>query len=77
MKDKVCLITGSTSGIGKATALGLVRLGATVIVVARDESRGQETLEYLKRESDGAPVHLFIADLSRLDSIQNLAMAFK
>ena len=76
MKDKVCLITGSTSGIGKATALGLARLGATVIVVARDESRGQETLEYLKRGSDGVPAHLFIADLSRLDSIQNLAKAF-
>ncbi len=77
LKDKVCLVTGSTSGIGKATALGLARLGATVIVVARDESRGQETLEYINKESNGPPGHLFIADLSEIDSIKNLCKEFK
>jgi NAD(P)-dependent dehydrogenase (short-subunit alcohol dehydrogenase family) len=35
MKGKVCLVTGGTAGIGKATALGLASLGATVFLSSR------------------------------------------
>ncbi len=35
MQGKVCLLTGATSGIGKATALGLAQMGATVVMVSR------------------------------------------
>ncbi len=35
MQGKVCLLTGTTSGIGKATALGLAQMGATVVMVSR------------------------------------------
>jgi len=41
MQGKVCLITGANSGIGKETALGLAKMGATVILVCRDQSRGE------------------------------------
>ena len=36
MDGEICMVTGATAGIGKATALGLAKLGATVIVVGRD-----------------------------------------
>jgi NAD(P)-dependent dehydrogenase (short-subunit alcohol dehydrogenase family) len=42
MQGKVCLVTGANSGIGKATALGLARMGATVVMVCRDRVRGAE-----------------------------------
>jgi len=42
MQGKVCLITGAHSGIGKATALGLARMGATVVMVCRDRTSGEE-----------------------------------
>ncbi|MFQ6011989.1 MAG: SDR family NAD(P)-dependent oxidoreductase, partial [Nitrososphaerales archaeon] len=76
MKNKVCLITGSTSGIGQATALGLAQLGATVVVLARDETRGQKTLEYIREKSSDAHVKLFKGDLSKQDSIRGFAEEF-
>ena len=49
MAGKTCLVTGASSGIGRATALGLARLGATVLLVARDRSRGEAALEEVAR----------------------------
>jgi len=40
LSGRTCPITGATSGIGLATAVGLVRLGATVVVVSRNAERG-------------------------------------
>ena len=39
-KNKVCLITGATSGIGKETAVALAKIGSTIIVNGKDEKRG-------------------------------------
>ena len=40
MKDKTILITGGTRGIGEEAARGVARLGATVVIVGRDEGPG-------------------------------------
>lgn len=41
MTNKICLVTGATAGIGKATATWLARMGATVIVVGRNREKAE------------------------------------
>jgi len=69
MQGKVCLITGANSGIGKATALGLARMGATVVMVCRDRTRGEEAQREIKTQSGNDAVDLLLADLSSQQSI--------
>jgi NAD(P)-dependent dehydrogenase (short-subunit alcohol dehydrogenase family) len=64
MNGKICLVTGASSGIGKATALGLARMGATVVIVCRDAAKGQGALTEIKQKSGNNSVDLLLADLS-------------
>jgi NAD(P)-dependent dehydrogenase (short-subunit alcohol dehydrogenase family) len=73
MQGKICLVTGATSGIGKATALGLAQMGATVIMVARDRARGEAVQSELKAQSGNNAIDLLLADLSSQQSIRELA----
>lgn len=56
MKDKVCLITGATSGLGKATAVALAKLRATIIIIGRNEEKRAETSVYLASSPEAAGV---------------------
>ena len=76
MQDKVCLITGANSGIGKATALGLAQMGATVVMVCRDRARGEEAQREIKMKSGNDAVDLLIADLSSQQAIRQLRISF-
>lgn len=76
LEGKVALVTGGTGGIGRQTALGLARLGATVVVVGRDRARGQAAVEAIRRESGNPRVELLTADLSSLDEVRALAARF-
>lgn len=73
MRGRVCIVTGGSSGIGKETALGLARQGATVIVVARDRSRGEAAVEEIKARSGNDGIELLLADLSSQASVRQLA----
>jgi NAD(P)-dependent dehydrogenase (short-subunit alcohol dehydrogenase family) len=77
MDEKVCLITGATSGIGKATAMGLARMGASVVMVGRDRGRGEAALAEVKGKSANASVDLMLADLSSQEDLRRLADEFK
>jgi NAD(P)-dependent dehydrogenase (short-subunit alcohol dehydrogenase family) len=76
MRDKVCLVTGATSGIGKVTARELARLGATVVAVARDAARGQAAVDDIRHDTGNEAVHLLVGDLSRQADVRRLAGEF-
>lgn len=77
MHGKVCLVTGANCGIGKATALALARMGATVVMVCRDASRGQAALAAIKASSNNDAVFLLLADLSVQQQVRRLAAEFQ
>jgi shikimate 5-dehydrogenase len=63
MAGRTVVITGSTAGIGKATALGLAALGAHIAITGRDRDRA-ETAAAEIRAVGGGQVDVFVADLS-------------
>jgi len=77
MQGKVCIVTGANSGIGKATALGLAQMGATVVMVCRDQTRGEEAQNEIKTKSGNDAVDLMLADLSSQESIRQFAENFQ
>ncbi len=77
MSGKVCVVTGANSGIGKETAEGLARMGATVVMVCRDRERGQAALEEIKSKSGNRSVELMICDFASQAQIRKLAEEFK
>ena len=66
--NKTILVTGASSGIGKATAIECSKMGAKVIITARNEEKLKETLSLLEGEGH----QMIIADLSNTDEIDNL-----
>ena len=71
LQGKTALVTGSTSGIGKATAAALAELGATVIVTGRDAGRGDRVVKEI--EADGGSARFVAADLSDPGQVAHLA----
>ena len=77
LRDKTCIVTGANAGIGKAIAVGLAHLGATVVMVSRDRMRGEAASTEVRTASGNPSVELMIADLSSPTSIRNLTAEFK
>src|SRR5437867_4237238 len=77
MGDRVFLVTGGNSGIGKATALGLARLGGTVVLACRSATRGEAARQDIVRDSGNSKVYLEIVDLASEDSTRSFAEEFK
>lgn len=73
LAGKRALVTGASSGLGKATALGLARLGATVHLVVRDQRRGAAALEEIRRELPDAELLLELCDISDLADVRRAA----
>ena len=72
LENKTVLVTGASSGIGRATAIECSRMGATVIITARNQQRLQDTFDALDC-TFGQNHQQYIADLSREDEIIMLA----
>jgi NAD(P)-dependent dehydrogenase (short-subunit alcohol dehydrogenase family) len=77
LKGKVCLVTGATQGIGRATALGLAREGATLVVAGRDRARTTATVDWFRRETKNGAIESLVADLSSQADVRRLAAEFK
>jgi NAD(P)-dependent dehydrogenase (short-subunit alcohol dehydrogenase family) len=73
MRDKLCVVTGGTSGIGRVTALALARMGAEVVVVGRDRARADATVDAVRTATGSRAVSAALADLSSQRSIHALA----
>jgi len=76
--ERVFVITGANSGIGRATTMELAKLGATVVMVCRDQGRGEAALKEIKEASGGTgAVELMLADLSSQKSIRRFVEVFR
>lgn len=70
LKDKVAIVTGSTSGMGRATAELFAKEGAKVIVTGRNEKRAQEVVDKIK--SDGFEAMYVLADTSKVEDAKTI-----
>ncbi|HOE18940.1 MAG TPA: glucose 1-dehydrogenase [Syntrophorhabdaceae bacterium] len=70
MANKVALVTGSSSGIGRGVALVFAREGAKVVVTGRNTSNGEETVEMIKK--DGGDATFIGADLLQSSRVEEL-----
>src|SRR6058998_610677 len=77
MKDKVVMVTGANSGIGKAASLALAKKGATLVMVARNPERGEAARSEIVRKSGNNSIDLLLADLSSLESVRQLVAEFR
>lgn len=72
LQGKVVVITGATSGIGAIAAERLAKLGARIVMVARDEARAEMTLAWLRAAAPNVNHSVHYADLSRLSEMKRV-----
>lgn len=77
MPNRVFVVTGATSGIGKALAVDLARTGETVVIIARDPERGEAARREIGLAAQSQNIVLQLSDLSVLSSVRNLAEILK
>jgi len=77
LSNKIILITGATSGIGKETAIGLARLDATIIFTTRDNLKGEKLIKEIIKKTNNKKIQMLECDLSSLESIRNCCKEFK
>jgi NAD(P)-dependent dehydrogenase (short-subunit alcohol dehydrogenase family) len=73
LDGKVVVITGATSGLGRAAAAGFARLGATVWLAVRNAERGEQARAEIVEHSGNDQVHVAVCDLSHLRSVREFA----
>jgi len=73
MQGRVCIVTGASAGIGQATALGLARMGAIVVLVCRNRERAEVARSLIRATTGNDAVDFVLADLSSQAEIHRLA----
>jgi len=77
MRDRVCLVTGATGGMGVVIARELAAQGATVILVGRDAQKGAAVQREIAQATGNTAVDLLLADLSSQREIRRLVEEFR
>lgn len=73
LRGRLAVVTGATSGLGQALALGLSELGATVVLLVRDHARGSASAEHIRHRVPGADPAVERCDMSDLDDVCDCA----
>src|SRR4051812_35769150 len=76
LSGKTAVVTGANSGLGYETAVALAGHGANVVLACRDEKRGTEALERVRREAPQASAELSLLDLADLTSVRKFAESY-
>lgn len=76
MKNKVVIITGANTGIGRITAHAVAKTGATVILACRSREKTTPVIEEIIRETNNASVEFLELELASLDSVRKAAETF-
>ncbi len=77
MANRVCMVTGASSGIGLETAAALAGMGADVVLVVRDPTRGQLAIDEILRRHPMARVESIVADLSVVSQMRHVAREYR
>lgn len=76
MRNKIILITGSTAGIGRATAEALAKQGHTIVISGRNPQKTAQVAEEIRKQTGNLNIDYLIADLASLDAVREMAAAF-
>lgn len=76
LQNQIVLVTGATSGIGKVTATELARMGAHVVLLARDAAKAEATQREIKAAVGHDKIDVLLADLSDLEQVRRAAAEF-
>ncbi|MFH8250167.1 SDR family oxidoreductase [Microbacterium sp. B2969] len=74
LAGSLALVTGASDGIGRQIALGLAHAGADLVLPVRDRAKGERAAAYIRESVPGARIELRALDLSRLESVRELAL---
>jgi len=77
LAGRTALVTGANSGLGKAAATGLARLGARVVLLCRDEARGREAIAEISRETGNRELEVARLDVSDLGDVRRVAAGLR
>lgn len=76
MKDKVCMVTGASSGIGKAVTTGLAKTGAKIVMVSQNVNRANKAREEIVATTGNKNVEVILADFASQKSIIEMTEHF-
>jgi len=77
MNNKTCLITGTTSGIGKAAAFKLADLGASLILLSINEEKGKKICNQIRKKINRAQVKFYRVDISSMKEVRRVVENIK
>jgi NAD(P)-dependent dehydrogenase (short-subunit alcohol dehydrogenase family) len=77
MTGKQVMVTGCTAGLGRAAAISLAKMGATLSLVCRNRDKGEDLVSEIQRTSGREDCDLYVGDMNSLSDIRAIAASFR